>query len=85
MINLVGFTCPLVEKLLSVAIRISCIDISCKQMCGLRNISELHSHLRDCTIISVYPMNKNTQYPKLQMSTWTHLSAASMMYIARTA
>lgn len=26
-------------------------------------------------------MNKNTQDPKLQMSTWTHLSAASMMYM----
>lgn len=29
-------------------------------------------------------MNKNTQDPKLQMSTWTRLSAASMMYIACT-
>lgn len=63
--------------------RVSCRK-GCEQMCGSWDIAEPHSRSRHFAIVGTQPMNKNTQDPKLQMSTWTHLSAASMMYIAHT-
>lgn len=59
-------------------------DHLCKRMYDLWNIFGSQFHLRHCSIIIIYPVNESAHDSELQMSTWSHLRAASMMYITST-